>query len=105
MTDSLKLASIEAARAEFPEAVIPTKTNGRFEYIKNKTSQAVKSRSNVVIIKDNETTTKDGKGVDVTAKYVIAVNISTNEAGSDQNLEALQAVVTEFLNSIQSNIQ
>lgn len=104
MTDPIRMAKIAAAQEQFPEAVSDVKSNERFQYMKNKTSQAVNSRANVVIIKDKDNKVKDDKGVDVTAKYVIAVNISTNDAGSEQNLEILQDLVSEFLNNIHKNL-
>lgn len=102
MSSSEHLAKVADAADKFKDSVISSRKIGdeRYNYTKNKKSQADGSTANVVVIKDK------GAGT----QYTISVNVSavTFADGkiftSDDRLDVLQAAVSKFLESIHEEL-
>lgn len=97
-----KQAKLAEFKAKFKDSIIDSKKVGtdRFDYTKNKKSQAHGSTSNVITIHDT--------GTD--ALFTISVNCSSlvpmgdKMAKSDDRLEVLQAAVVKFLEGIHEEL-
>lgn len=95
-------ARIDAAKIKHANAIISGNKIGtdRYEYLKNKKSQADGSTANVVVIKDK------GAGT----QFTIAVNVSAirfdgeQPVTTDDRLDQLQASVTKYLLSIHEEL-
>jgi len=100
--DTNRLAMIEAAKLEYSNSIISSKKIGseRYEYTKNKKSQADGSTANVVVIKDKGNGTQFTIGVNVSA----CVKRDKQTFTTDDRLDQLQAVISAFLESIHEEL-
>jgi uncharacterized protein YhfF len=95
MSDNDRQARLDAVNEQFKESIISGAKTGseRYEYLKNKKSQADGSTANVVIIKDK------GNGT----QFTISVNVSAvtfadgKTYTSQDRLDQIQSSVTKYL--------
>lgn len=100
--ESSDMSALEAMEAKFKDSVISSKKLGteRYEYLKNKKSQADGTTANVVIIHDKGTGTH----------FTISVNVAAIEFkgkvrhATEDRLPELQAIIGKFLEGIHEEL-